>query len=109
MPIWEKISSAEMPATISGVTSGIDHQDVGGGAPPRPGADQPDRKRGAEDRRTTIVTTAIRSETNSDSLEVGSLRKSRYHSSEKPWKDCRDLTELNENRMTTAIGMNRKR
>ena len=57
----------------------------------------------------SMVRNAISSETNSDSRRVGSLRNSSYHCREKPSKLVSDLIELNENRITTRIGVNRKR
>ena len=109
IPSWEKISSAEMPATISGVTSGISIRTFAAGLQRVRARTSPIASTVPRIVATTIVITAIRSETNSDSRSVGSLRKSEYHCSEKPWNDCSDLTELNEKRTTTAIGMNRNR
>ena len=109
MPSWEKISSAEIPATISGVTSGISIRTLAAGLQRVRARTRPIASAVPRIVATTIVITAIRSETNRDSRSVGSLRNSLYHCSEKPWNDCSDLTELNEKRTTTAIGMNRNR
>ena len=109
IPSWEKIRSAEIPATISGVTSGISIRMFAPGAQRARERTSPIASRVPSTVAATIVSTAISSETNSDSRRVGSLRNSSYHCSEKPWNYCSDLIELNEKRTTTTIGMNRNR
>ncbi len=57
----------------------------------------------------STVSAAISSEAKSDWRSDSSSRNSLYHCSEKPSKSFSDLIELNENRITTKIGANRKR
>src|SRR5689334_22979976 len=108
-PSWEKMISAEIPATISGVTSGISISTFAAGLQRVRARTSPIARAVPMIVAQTIVIRAIRIETHSDSRSVSSAKNSSYHCSEKPWNDCSDLTELNENRITTAIGTNRKR
>ena len=108
-PIWEKIKSAEMPATISGTTSGISIRML---APPLHLARERTSPIASIVPRivpATIDSTAISSEANRESTRVWSLRNSSYHCSENPSKFCSDLIELKLKRMTTKIGANRNR
>ena len=109
IPSWLKISSAEIPVTISGTTSGTSIRMFAPGAQRARERDEADRQRGADAVAASIVSSAISSEVNSDSRRVGSLRNSSYHCSEKPSKLVSDLSPLNENRITTKIGTNRNR
>ena len=76
IPSWEKISSAEIPATISGVTSGISISTFAAGLQRVARRTRPIASAVPMIVATIIVISAIRSDTNSDSRRVGSLRKS---------------------------------
>ncbi len=101
--------SAEMPATISGVTSGTSISTLAAGLQRVRARTSPIARAVPRMVAAIIVITAICSETKSDSRSVGSSKNSPYHCSEKPSKFCSDFVVLNENRTTIAIGRNRKR
>ena len=109
IPIWLKISSAEIPATISGTTSGTSIRMFAPGAQRARERTRPIASAVPSTVAASIVRKAISSEVNSDSRRLASLRNSSYHCSEKPSKTFSDLIELNENRITTKIGANRNR
>ena len=94
IPSWEKIISAEIPATISGVTSGTSISTFAPGAQRVRARTRPIASAVPRMVATTIVITAISSEANSDSRRVGSLRNSSYHCSEKPSNDVQRLDRV---------------
>ena len=109
IPSWLKIRSAEIPATISGTTSGTSISTFAPGAQRARERTSPTASSVPRTVAASIVRNAISSEANSDSRRASSFRNSSYHCSEKPSKVVSDLTELNENRITTKIGANRKK
>ena len=105
-PSWVNSSSADTPATISGVTSGISIRML---APPTQrvrARTSPNASSVPRNVPTSIVTVAIsmlaRSELVSDSLS----KKRWYHSNEKPVKRCSERWLLNEKTTTSRIGRN---
>ena len=109
IPSWLKISSAEIPATISGTTSGNSMSTFAPGAQRARARTSPIASSVPSTVAASIVTKAISSEVNSDSRRLGSLRNSSYHCSEKPLKLESDLIELKEKRTTTKIGRKRNK
>ena len=109
IPSWLKISSAEIPATISGTTSGTSIRTFAPGAQRARERTRPIASSVPMIVEATAVSAAISSEANRDWRSDSSAKNSRYHCSEKPSKTFSDLTELNENSTTTTIGANRKR
>jgi hypothetical protein len=101
-----KSTNAEMPATISGVTSGMSSRT------PVAGAQRPVKRASPSAIdvprivATTVVAAAIWSEASSDSRRDSSSRNVSYQRREKPEKTCRERPELKEKRMTTRIGAN---
>src|SRR4051794_1680528 len=109
IPSWLKISSAEIPVTISGTTSGTSIRMLAPGAQRARERTSPMASAVPIAVAASIVSAAISSEVNSDWRSDGSFKNSLYHWVEKPSKLVSDLIELNENRITTTIGANRNR
>lgn len=84
IPSWEKIRSAEMPATISGVISGTSIRMLKPLAVPEWARTRPIASAVPTMVEMTMVRTAICTEVTSESIRVGSLKKSEYQRSETP-------------------------
>jgi hypothetical protein len=108
-PSWEKMRRAEMPATISGVTSGTSIRMFAPGAHLARARTRPMARAVPITTEASIVSSAICSDMKSDSRSSGLSRKASYQVSENPSNETSDLIELKLKRMTTTIGANRKR
>ena len=98
-----------MPVTISGTTSGTSIRMFAPGAHRVRERTRPIASAVPSMVAATMVSSAISSEANSDSRSSGLSRKALYHSSDSPSIATSDFWPLNENRITTKIGTNRKR
>ena len=100
-------SSADTPATISGVTSGISISTLAPPAQRVRARTSPNASSVPSSVPTIIVTVAISMLARSDEVSDSLSKKRWYHSNEKPVKRCSERSELNENSTTSRIGRNR--
>ena len=99
MPICVNSISAETPATISGVTSGISISTLALPAQRVRARTSPNASAVPSTVATTIVTNAIWMLAISDSRSDSFSKKRSYQRRLKPSKFCSELVELNENRI----------
>ena len=106
IPICVNSSSADTPATISGVTSGISISTLALPAQRVRARTSPNASSVPRSVPTTIVTVAISMLARSDEVSDSLSKKRWYHSNENPVKRCSERCELNENSTTSRIGTN---
>src|SRR4051794_9326795 len=103
---WVKRSSADTPATISGVTSGTSIRTFAAGLQRVRERTRPNASDVPSAVATIIVTNEISRLATSDWTSPESPKNSLYQRRLKPSKTASDLLELNENSATTTIGAN---
>ena len=106
MPIWVNSSSADTPATISGVTSGISISTLALPEYQVRARTRPNASSVPSTVETSIVASAISRLATSDPRSDSLSRNASYHWRLKPSKFCTERTLLNENSTTTPSGRN---